>query len=239
MTIVFPNVPDVLGVPALPRDPLAVASSVVLMTADTLISYGAGLTPAWGLYLNGLPMIMCDTVTMMEYKRDWAIADYPVEEGSFASYDKVNIPFTSRVQFAAGGSAINRQALLDSIAAIAGDLKLYDVVTPEVIYPSVNVQRYNYQRTATNGVGLLLVDVYLVEVRVTATTTSTGTASNSSASSLNASNNGNVQAGADVAPTTSSVQSFSGSSLTTTGTYSSMFQPAVPSTVTGNLLPVQ
>jgi hypothetical protein len=103
-----------------------------------------------------------------DYRQEWTVSDYPLEQGAFQSYDKVQTPFDVRVRYAAGGSQQNRQALLDSIAAIAGDLNLYDVVTPEAVYQSVNVTHYDYRRTATNGVGLLQVDVWCIEVRVTA-----------------------------------------------------------------------
>ena len=42
-------------------------------------------------------------------------------------------------------------------------------MTPEQTYESANVVGYNYRRTSTNGLGMLLVEIMLNEVRVTAT----------------------------------------------------------------------
>src|SRR6185437_3575362 len=47
-----------------------------------------------------------------------------------------------------------------------GGFESYDkVITPEVVYIGVNVERYDYRRSATNGLGLMIVDVGLLEIR--------------------------------------------------------------------------
>lgn len=161
----FPIVPDVAGVPALIRDPLSAIASIELMTADLIAGIFPGV-PQWGVYRDGAPMIVFDAFMGVEYEQDWAIANYPVERGAFESYDKVDTPFAVRARFASGGSVENRTALIASIDAIAGDLNLYDVVTPEAVYGSVNVERYNYRRSNDRGLGVLLVEMRLVEVRV-------------------------------------------------------------------------
>lgn len=141
-----------------------------ILSADTFLDYGQGSPPQWGIFLNGAPVVIADTVTSFGYKQAWAIADYPVERGGFESYDKVNTPFQIQIQFVSGGSEEKRQALLDSIAAIGDQLTLYDVLTPEAVYIGVNVESYDYRRTATNGLGLMIVDVGLLEIREEGTT---------------------------------------------------------------------
>lgn len=206
----FPDVPDVPGVPPVLRDPGALLDpGLILMQFDTVIGYGGNLTPQWGLYLGGVPVVVPDTIPSFEFKSDWAICDYPVERGGFESFNKVDIPFTTRIQFVSGGSVENREALLSQIAAVAGTLQLFDVVTPEVVYPSVNVQHYDYRRTARNGLGLLAVDMQLLEVRVTAGAAGDNT---KAASGASPSSDGNVQPSADVPPTQQSVDSFASSS---------------------------
>lgn len=127
------------------------------------------ISPEWGVFnRNGKSVITADNVVSFEYKQEWTLSDYPIEKGGFESYDKVQTPFDARVRFGAGGSLSNRKKLLDSIAAIAGDLKLYDVITPEKSYTSVNIMHYDLARTAQNGAGFIIVDVWLMEVRVDA-----------------------------------------------------------------------
>lgn len=225
----YPNVPNVPGVPALPRDPYAAAAALpTLLRADSFGGYGSGLSPSWGIYLDGQPVVIADIVPGMEFKREWAIADYPVERGGFESYDKVDIPYQPRVTFAAGRTEAARQSLLTSLDAIAGTLTLYDVVTPEVIYSSVNVQHYDYRRHARNGVNLLVVDVWLLEVRVQGITDQ----QNAKAASGNATvQNGSVSPWPDVTPTQESVQTIAATAQGANAFSLSQF-PAVPSTNT-------
>ena len=154
-----------LGVPALLDPEVAFLSVVNTLTGDLFSGYGDGQPPLWGLYLGALPVVVAETVVDFAYDQQWVIADYPVERGGFESYDKVNSPFRVKIQFASGGSEASRQALLDSIAAIGDPLTLYTAVTPTAVYPSVNVESYSYHRTSRNGLGLLVVDVHLLEIR--------------------------------------------------------------------------
>jgi hypothetical protein len=172
------------GLPALPSS-VSLLSDIVLLTSDALgLLTGFAASP-WGIFLDGQSVVQADNVVSVTYNQDWTIADFPIEDGGFESYDKVDTPFSARVRFSSGGSQSNRQALFDSIAAIAGDLNLYDVVTPEVTYSSCNIQGYSVSRTATNGVGLIIIEVKLLEVRVDATTTFTNTKSPTSQAQTN------------------------------------------------------
>ena len=136
---------------------------LTLLTQD-LIGDIAPPGAQWGVFSGGGAVITADTVLSLGYKQEWSISDYPVERGSFESYDKVALPFDARVRFAAGGSATNREALLSSIAAIAGTTQVFDVVTPEFVYTSATISHYDYQRTSHQGLGLLQVDVWLLQV---------------------------------------------------------------------------
>jgi hypothetical protein len=153
------------GVPNLLDPAITFLNVANVLAGDTFIGYGPGEPPLWGIYEGATPVVIADTVTDFGYQQDWTVADYPVERGGFESYDKVNSPFRIRIQFVAGGSEANRQALLDSIAAIGDPLTLYTAVTPTAVYPSLNVEHYDYRRTSRNGLGLLIVDVHFLEIR--------------------------------------------------------------------------
>lgn len=168
------------GVPAL-LGGITFGAAQVLLAADAIAGFLLG-PPQWGLYLDGEPIIIADSVTAFEYKAEWTVSDYPLEQGAFQSYDKVQVPFDVRIRFVAGGSDEDRAALLDSIGAAAASLTLYDAVTPEIVYPSVNITHFDYRRTATNGVGLLAIDVWAVQVRVSASAQFSNTQSPSGAS---------------------------------------------------------
>lgn len=138
-----------------------------LLTADAITFGTFEQASEWGIFLDGEPVVVADQVKSFAFRQDFQVSTYPVEQGGFETYDKVQVPFEPRVQFVSGGDLANRQALLDSIAAIVGDLNLYDVVTPERVYLSCNVTHHDYERTSESGVGLIKVNVHLLEVRVT------------------------------------------------------------------------
>lgn len=199
----LPNVPNVPGVPTLVRD-----ASVVFLIPDLLLADGPGIGAGmwrsqWGVFLDGIPVIVCDSVNSLDYKQNWSIADYPIEQGGFESYDKVSTPFESRIRFATGGSTQDRQDFLASVASVAKSLEIYDIVTPEQTYESVNVTHYDYRRTSKE-VGLLLVDLWCIEIRLTSSSSFTNTKTPAGATTVN---NGPVQT---TTPTPNQVSEVSG-----------------------------
>jgi hypothetical protein len=205
----FPNVPNVPGVPALPRDPTAFAQTLVLLASDAVSALLGFSGPQWGLFLNGAPAVIADSVQAFGFRKGFSISTYPQEEGSFQSYNKVQRPFTGRLRFMTGGSVADRQALLDSIDAAVESLDLFDIVTPEEIYTSVNPTSYDYDRSAVRGLGLLAVDVICEQVRTTATS-SFSTSATSGSTPTGTDNPGApagvVERGPDLAPPISSPQ---------------------------------
>lgn len=142
--------------------------NISLDGVESVTSSAVRGAPQWGLFEEGKSQIEADNVIGFEYRQDWVVADFPLEDGAFESYDKVETPFDARIQFSCGGSLEARTGFLASIAAIAGNLKLYDAVTPVKTYSSVNVVHFDYKQTAQNGVGLMVVDVFLEQIRNTA-----------------------------------------------------------------------
>lgn len=161
-----------MGVPFLPGvPPLAAYSPVpagasVLLTADSLLGNFFDLTPQWGFFLDGQPVIVCDNVLSFNFKQEFAISDYPVEQGGFASFNKVQIPINIGFRFSTGGSVEQRAAFIQSIAAIVGDLNFYSALTPENEWDSLNLVHWSINREAARGNGLLVIDVLAFEVRI-------------------------------------------------------------------------
>lgn len=170
------------GVPPLPSGYIDFFSPPpLLLVDDPSVSMLAAQTPQWGIFLNGVAQVVADNTVRFEYKQDWSLSDYPVEAGSFEMYDKVWSPFEVRLRFSRGGTDADRKALLDSVDVLANSYKLFDVYTPEISYPSVNVTHYDYRRTHEQGLGLISVDVWCLQVRSTATATFSNTQSPSGA----------------------------------------------------------
>jgi len=186
----FVNVPILPGVPAI-NSAIGVISQIADLLLGDTVSNLFGDAQQWGIFQGGDPVVTADSVVSMEFKKEWAISDYPVEEGSFETYDRVSLPFDARIRFSAGGSLASREALLSSIEAISGDTDLFDVVTPERVYTGVTISHYSYNRSARNGVGLLQVDVWVFQVNQNAMSVFGNTAAPDGADQVN---DGPVQA---------------------------------------------
>lgn len=149
----FPNVAQLPGVPQLVRANQAVNTVRLAVGAvSSFLGTAAGAKPAWGIFdANGNLVIQPDSFLEFDNSNEWKIADFPVQDGNFESYNKVVIPYTSSVKLSKGGSLQDRKTLLDKVASIAGDTKLYRILTPEKSYPSVNVLRYAIRRMGREG----------------------------------------------------------------------------------------
>ncbi len=158
----FPGVPPLLNKTS--------ASSVPLVSSDApgLLGQSAAGT-RWGIYQNGKAVVLADNITAFDYKKDWRVSNYPQEQGAFQSYNKVTMPYDARITMTKGGKDTDRQTFLKQIDTVAASFDLYDIVTPDKIYKNTNVSHVDYSRTASNGVGLLTIDIWLIEIRVTAT----------------------------------------------------------------------
>lgn len=164
---VFPSVPNAPGVPAVLRTIGSVNTKVVGLVADVALVLNALSPPRWGIYSSaGKAVVTADSVIALDLRKEFRIADFPVEQGGFASYNKVETPFDVKITFAQSGSVAARTALLASVDRAINTLDLYSVVTPEATYQSLNVVHYDYRRQSREGASLLQVDVWLQQVRI-------------------------------------------------------------------------
>lgn len=166
---------------------------------------GANSGPQWGIYLNGAPVIQPALIAGQtapsfspvsvvapliggpnvspvfasfvdfEYAQEWPLSTYQQEQGAFQAYDKVTLPWDVKVHLACGGSPSTRQAFLSTVLAIANSFSLYDILTPEMTFPSCNVSHISWPRSANSGVSLIVVDIWFKEIPVTATASFTNT----------------------------------------------------------------
>lgn len=169
----FPNVPALPGVPTLLR---AATGAALPAVNGLLINAGLGALalalapPAWGVFDDsGAPVAIADTVRALDYHGDSRISDYPQEEGSFESYNKVLLPYAARVALTCGRTEQDRAIFLSSLEDARRSTDLYSIVTPEIVYNNANITGLNYRRETKNGATMLTVELLIEEVRVTAT----------------------------------------------------------------------
>jgi hypothetical protein len=195
--IPYPDVPNVSGVPPVLRQAAnlqnRIVNAIVPLAADAILISNYLKGPLWGIFTNDTnqPVIVGDSVAAIEFRAEARISDYPVEQGSFASYNKVLTPFAVKLSFTQGGNDDDRQSFLNRVDLAFKSTDLYRVATPELAYRDANVTHYDYRRTARDGATLLTVDVWLEEVRQTASATLSNTKDPSGAGRVN---DGTIQA---------------------------------------------
>lgn len=165
--IEFPNIPNVPGVPLLAR-------SFTVPTVDSLINSAAsqilGLvfgTVVWGVYdQGGLPALVPDTFLDVDFKNGANVPTYPIENGGFGTYNKINTPYDCKVKMAIGSDEFTRNQFLDACATMLNSVDFYSVVTPEKTYLNATLQNYAYRRETRNGgTSMLIVDLWFLEIR--------------------------------------------------------------------------
>jgi hypothetical protein len=159
----YPSVPDLPGVPPVLREVLAPVALIASPFVSSLLSL---FDQTWGIFdADGGKVLSPDSFLGIEFENAFNISNYPVERGSFASYNKVNNPFSCWVRIAKGGSVEDREGFLNSLEKLSKSLELYTIVTPENVYPNVNLEAFDYRRESDNGAGLIVANCKFIEIR--------------------------------------------------------------------------
>jgi hypothetical protein len=204
MLIPYPDVPVMLGVPNVPRlsvfsveagisdlgTGLSITGGIVnqtilqadLSSANSVIANSSQTAPQWGIFdasnaqlgENSGDGTVLSTFSF-DYIKETRVSDFPIERGSFASYNKVEMPSNPRVTMIMDGSLEYRKAYLAALDIACKSTALYNVVTPEAIYEKVNLERYTYSRRADKGANVFAVEVSLKEIRTATPGTTTAT----------------------------------------------------------------
>ncbi len=168
----FPDVPNVMGVPALIRraqpvlDAIGYASSI-----DNKINrlLSPPVEETWGVFDDaGVKVLTPETFIGLEFRQESNVLEHPIEEGSFSTYNKVDSSFDASIVMATGGTNSDRAALLQQVEILIASLALYTIVTPEVTYESVTLCGYGFSRQQSNGSHQIVVSLRFKEIRETA-----------------------------------------------------------------------
>lgn len=184
--IPFPSVPKLPGVPALPRSPkfppivragLGLLQGMLWRIFQVDTQWGifdkkgkalgdpATITGFFGRILDTAGLGSTLSTNAVEFSKETKVSDFPVEEGSFASYNKVEMAAAPTVTLCLTGSEANRRTFLEAIDKACKSTDLFSVVTPEITYINYAVEHYNYSRRNSKGATLLMVEIALKEIR--------------------------------------------------------------------------
>lgn len=93
------------------------------------------------------------------------LPDEPIEKGSFATYNRIIEPRAITCQLSVEGNASKLQSAIDRLTTLCENDEKITLTTPEQSYPNMMLESFDYRRDATNGRGVLFVDLRFKEIR--------------------------------------------------------------------------
>lgn len=160
----YPLVPNVAGVPALIRNAATIFDTLTFGVLGLSSLVAAPIR--WGVFdKNGDPIATFDNVLSVDARDSCRVSNYPIENASFKSYNKVENPLDIRIVITRGGTEEQRTEFIAAIGEAKRSLDLVTVVTPEVTYESLTIEAFDYARQITDGAGMIKAILTLVEVR--------------------------------------------------------------------------
>ncbi|RUT26835.1 hypothetical protein C0V97_03920 [Asaia sp. W19] len=188
------DVPVMAGVPALLGQSIGngVSASVSNLLGQEVANWQITSAAAqWGVFLNGTQILTSAHVLGIEHEVAYQVPSGPTENGGFVSYNKVKMPYVSRILLVCDGSesgttisagltqvlgaitgsgpAFVRKSFFDTLEQIVADTNLYEIHIPERSYMSANIVGYRFRRTEREGITMPVAEIMLQEIRSGAT----------------------------------------------------------------------
>lgn len=139
--------------------------------------FGADITP--------------DSVLEMSFQSESEATSEPIEKGGFASFYKTNSPETVSLVFSFSSDDAKQNNVLDKIKERKENYDLISILTPTHLYENMTILSYSYNRTNTDGMTMLVLQVDFQQIKQVAV--NTGVAEFKNATSAKKKNTGKKQ----------------------------------------------
>lgn len=123
--------------------------------------------PTWGVFDVGTTdrSVAVSSVSEIDISAESRVSDYPIQTGSFTTYNKVKLPNIVTIRMTKDGQEISRAELLSWLDLHVNAQTLFDVLTPEWRYPSMTLVGYRMNRSARSGAAMIIADCLFQQVR--------------------------------------------------------------------------
>ena len=101
----------------------------------------------------------------IDVRNEGQVLSYPIEEGGFANYNKVQSPLDIHVTLATQGTDVEFEHILNKLNEYQAEAVKLFVSTPSAYYGPVTLESYSNKRTRESGAGQLTVELVFVEIR--------------------------------------------------------------------------
>ena len=133
-----------------------------------------------------------DSVLEMSFQAESEATSEPIEKGGFASFYKTNSPETVSLVFSFSADDARQNTALDKIRERKENYDLISILTPTHLYENMTILSYSYNRTNTDGMTMLVLQVDFQQIKQVAV--NTGVAQYKNVTSASKKNTGKKQA---------------------------------------------
>ena len=114
---------------------------------------------------DGEPILDYTSMISVEIKQEGRVSSEPIEEGGFASYNKVEFPLDARVQVGMQGEPDELQDFLDKLVELKKEAETFSLVTAEQEHKNLTLESYDYARKREDGINTIFAELRIVEIR--------------------------------------------------------------------------
>lgn len=144
---------------------------------DNLSDLTKGFVGRWTIYDSETQKQICyfDSFERFIYLQKNLVVQYPIEQGSFATYNKINNPLNLGVVLTKSGFSINqsldvmgafsKEKFLDDLDVYVNGVKKVDIVTPSKTFLGFSIESANYTNSVEEGADILIVTLEIKEIR--------------------------------------------------------------------------
>ena len=120
----------------------------------------------WDIFdADGKRLLEFDTFFSIDAMSDAQVTQAPVENGSFASYNKQTAPTRATVVLGYTGTSLVRSAIIKKCEALIAGTDLVSIVTPDRTLLDMSLIAMDYRYRAEYGIDRLVVALTFEEVR--------------------------------------------------------------------------
>ncbi len=112
-----------------------------------------------------------DSVLEMSFQAESEATSEPIEKGGFASFYKTNSPETVSLVFSFSADDARQNTALDKIRERKENYDLISILTPTHLYENMTIISYSYNRTNTDGMTMLVLQVDFQQIKQVAVNT--------------------------------------------------------------------
>ena len=128
-------------------------------------------TGRWLIVKDGRAVIVFTSMLDLSVTSDSTLPEEPIEQGSFATYNRTVYSDWLEVKLAIEGDNAELQRAQDTLKALKSGTDIFSLVTPDYEHKNLTLEGYDYTRDTTASSGILIVTLRLKEIREVETAT--------------------------------------------------------------------